>query len=74
MEAPQDAPGPDDAEIDLVMRQARQAMERAGLAAQDLIDALPAAGNELMRQWYGDAFVDELEREYAAARCGAGAP
>jgi hypothetical protein len=48
------------------MAQAAQVLEEAGLTAQDLLDELPAAGEEVMRRLYGDALVDDLLREHRA--------
>ena len=58
----------DDALLDAAMFKARLALEQAGLTVQDVLDELPAAGNEAMRRHYGDAFVDELERLHAELR------
>jgi hypothetical protein len=49
------------------MSQAAQVLEEAGITVQDLLDELPAAGEEVMRQIYGDALVDDLLREHGAA-------
>ena len=51
-----------------LMHRAARALEDAGVTAQDLLDEIPLAGNELMRKEYGDAFVDELERIHGTAR------
>ena len=48
------------------MAQAARALEEAGLTVQDLLDELPAAGEAVMRQIYGDALVDDLLREHRA--------
>ena len=56
----------DDQEMEAVMAQAVQALEEAGMTVQDLLDELPAAGEEVMRQIYGDALVDDLLREHDA--------
>jgi len=42
-------------------------LEEADMTAQDLLDELPAAGEEVMRRIYGDALVDDLLRERRAA-------
>jgi hypothetical protein len=54
--------------LDELMHRAARALEEADVTVEDLIDALPEVGNELMRREYGDAFVDELERLHAARR------
>lgn len=56
----------EDRELALAMARAAQAMEDAGMSAQDLLDELPAAGEEVMRRIYGDALVDDLLREHRA--------
>lgn len=48
------------------MAQAVKVLEEAGMTAQDLLDELPAAGEEVMRRIYGDALVDDLLREHRA--------
>ena len=40
----------DDRELEAVMAQAAQVLEAAGMTAQDLLDALPVAGEAVMRQ------------------------
>ena len=54
----------EDHELEAVMAQAARALEAAGMTVQDLLDELPAAGEEVMRQIYGDALVDDLLREH----------
>jgi polyhydroxyalkanoate synthesis regulator phasin len=56
----------EDRELASAMAQAAQALEEAGMSAQDLLDELPAAGEEVMRRIYGDALVDDLLREHRA--------
>ena len=55
-----------DHELETVMAQAVQVLEEAGMTVQDLLDELPAAGEEVMRQIYGDALVDDLLQEHGA--------
>lgn len=52
------------------MAEALQVLEEAGLTAQDLLDELSAAGEEVMRRIYGGALVDDLLREYPEVRQG----
>jgi hypothetical protein len=49
------------------MAEAMQVLDEAGMTAQDLLDELPAAGEEVLRRIYGDALVDDLLREHRAA-------
>jgi len=56
----------EDRELALAMARAAQALEEAGISAQNLFDDLPAAGEEVMRRIYGDALVDDLLREHRA--------
>ncbi len=56
----------EDHELEAVMAQAARALEEAGMTVQDLLDELPAAGEDVMRQIYGDALVDDLLREHGA--------
>jgi len=56
----------EDPELVLAMTQAAQVLDKAGLTAQDLLDELPAAGEDVMRRRYGDALVDSLIREHRA--------
>ena len=55
-----------DQELETVMAQAVQVLEEAGMTVQDLLDELPAAGEEVMRRIYGDALVDDLLHEHSA--------
>jgi hypothetical protein len=48
------------------MTRAALALVSAGVTVQDILDGLPAAREEWMRARYGDAFVDDLERQHAA--------
>lgn len=73
MQAPSYESRDEDTELATVMSDAIRAMESVGLTTQDLLDALPPAGMALMREWYGDAFVDDLVRQHAAAQRETGA-
>ncbi len=57
----------DDRELASATAQAMRVLEEADMTAQDLLDELPAAGEEVMRRIYGDALVDDLLRERRAA-------
>lgn len=64
------APLDEDHELAPAMAEALQVLEEAGLTAQDLLDELSAAGEEVMRRIYGGALVDDLLREYPEVRQG----
>lgn len=57
---------PQDREMVELMEHAVQALEEAGITAQDFLDNLPKAREEVMIEAYGEEFVRELERRYAA--------
>lgn len=59
---------PQDEHLVQLSEHAAQILERAGLTVDDLLDELPAAREEIMREEYGDAFMDALEREHAMLR------
>ncbi len=60
----------DDKELESAMAQAMRVLDEAGMTVQDLLDELPAAGEEVMRRIYGDALVDDLLRDqHVAAEC-----
>ena len=62
---------PQDEHLARVSEQAAQMLENAGLTVEDLLAELPAVREEILREDYGDEFVDELARRHAAVR---GAP
>jgi len=45
-------------------------LEQAGMTVDDLLDDLPAIRNEVVRKMYGDEFMDELGRQFAALHRG----
>ncbi len=57
---------PQDEQLAILMAQAAAALAAAGVTTQDLLDDLPAARSAVMRDAYGDAFMDALAREHAA--------
>ncbi len=59
---------PQDEHLARLSEHAARVLADAGLSVQDLIDELPAAREQIMREEYGDEFVDALEREHAALR------
>jgi bifunctional DNA-binding transcriptional regulator/antitoxin component of YhaV-PrlF toxin-antitoxin module len=62
---------PQDEHLARLSEHAAQILENAGLTVEDLLAELPAVREEILREDYGDAFVDELARRHAAVR---GAP
>ncbi len=57
---------PQDEQLATLMARAAAALAAAGVTTQDLLDDLPAARSAVMREAYGDAFMDALAREHAA--------
>jgi bifunctional DNA-binding transcriptional regulator/antitoxin component of YhaV-PrlF toxin-antitoxin module len=57
---------PQEKHLAVLIDRAAEALSRAGLTAQDIIDELPAVRAEIMRETYGDEFVAELARAHAA--------
>ena len=51
-----------DKHLAVLMERGTRALAGAGLTAQDLIAELPAIGDKLMRERYGNDFVDEIAR------------
>ena len=62
-----------DKHLAVLMERGARALGDAGLTAQDVIAELPILGDKLMRERYGDAFVDELARIHAEIHSGDGA-
>jgi AbrB family looped-hinge helix DNA binding protein len=62
---------PQDEHLARLSEHAAQMRENVGLTVEDLLAALPAAREEILREDYGDEFVDELTRRHTAVR---GAP
>jgi AbrB family looped-hinge helix DNA binding protein len=56
---------PQDAELLRLTDDAAAVVEAAGLTTQDLLDELPTVRERIMRETYGDAFVDALARRHA---------
>lgn len=48
------------------MDRAARVLAQAGLTVDDLLDDLPRIRDQVVRERYGDAFMDELGRERAA--------
>lgn len=53
---------PQDDHLAVLMQKAAEALARTGLTAQDFLDELPAAGDAVFREAYGDEFVQKIER------------
>ena len=60
------------AELTTLMQGAADALEAAGLAVQNILDELPAARAEIMREAYSVEFVRELEQLHQAAQSAEG--
>ena len=59
---------PQDEHLAKLLDRSTQAMERAGLTVENLLDELPAARDEIMRETYGADFMDALAQEHAALK------
>ena len=57
---------PQDEHLAELMDRAAQALERAGLTTEDLLNELPAVRDQVVTELYGKEFMDELAREHAA--------
>lgn len=55
----------DDGELSSILERAVWSLHEAGLTAQDIIDELPAAREELMHEWYAEEFLAQLDRRLA---------
>jgi len=58
----------DDAEMELLLTQSTRALARAGITAEDFLEALPAVRAEIRREIYGEGYLREIERRVAAYR------
>ena len=56
---------PQDKHLAQMAEQAAATLARAGLTTRDLLDDIPAARAEVVREIYGDAFMEELEQAHA---------
>jgi bifunctional DNA-binding transcriptional regulator/antitoxin component of YhaV-PrlF toxin-antitoxin module len=59
---------PQDDQLAALMERAAAALAAAGITTQDLLEDVPAARDAVLREAYGDAFMDDLAREYEALR------
>ena len=57
---------PQDDQLAALMERAAAALAAAGITTQDLLDDVPAARDATLREAYGDAFMEDLAREYEA--------
>lgn len=62
---PDDA-GSDGAAMEYLLEQSARALTRAGISAQDFMDALPEVRAKVRRELYGEEYLQEIERLYAA--------
>lgn len=53
---------PQDEHLEALMRRGREALTEAGVSAQDVLDDLPEARNEVFIEAYGADFLAEVER------------
>lgn len=58
---------PQDIHLAELMERAAQALARAGLTTQDLLDELPRARAAVLAEAYSAEFLREMERQWAAA-------
>ncbi len=56
---------PQDEQLARMTARAAATLAKAGLTAQDLLDDIPAARADVVRDLYGDAFMEELEQARA---------
>ncbi len=59
---------PQDEQLVALMDHAASVLERAGVTVEDLLEELPAVRGQIMRETYGDEFVDALARQWEASR------
>ncbi len=59
---------PWDGQLAALMDHAASVLERAGVTVEDLLEELPAVRSEIMRETYGDEFVDALARQWETSR------
>ncbi|HST86837.1 MAG TPA: AbrB/MazE/SpoVT family DNA-binding domain-containing protein [Ktedonobacterales bacterium] len=59
---------PQDAHLAALMERGAAALSAAGLTVQDVLDELPAARAEVMREAYSTEFLEELDQLHAAAQ------
>jgi predicted DNA-binding protein len=64
---------PQDQHLAETSTRAASILERAGITVDDLLADLPAVREEVLRDSYGDTFVDALERRHAKSRSSSGA-
>jgi hypothetical protein len=54
-----------DPELEAWTEQAQRALAEEGITVQDILDALPAAREDVVRETYGPEFMEELARAFA---------
>ena len=57
---------PQDEHLARLSEHAARVLENAGVTVEDILAELPAVRDEIMRETYGDEFMDALAREHAA--------
>ena len=55
-----------DLELEELTERALRALAEDGITVQDLLDSLPAVREEVMRETYGPAFMEEVATAFAA--------
>jgi len=61
---------PQDAQLAQLTERAAAALARAGLATDDLLAAIPAAHAEVVRERYGESFLNELAQKHGRSSGG----
>jgi AbrB family looped-hinge helix DNA binding protein len=61
---------PQDEHLAALSKHATETLAAAGLTVDDLLDELPAARDQVMRELYGPDFIQELERMWQAQHAG----
>jgi hypothetical protein len=64
----QDEADSDDVAMEYLLEQSARALTRAGASAQDFLDALPEVRAEIRRELYDEAYLQEIERLFAACK------
>lgn len=57
-----------DVELEAIMERSARALARLGIDADALLDELPAAREEVLREIYGVAYMREIEQEFRSFR------
>ena len=65
---------PQDEQLAALMDRASTALHAAGITAEDFLANLPGARDEVVREAYGEEFLQDLERRYGPTRDAEPAP